>query len=130
MAFDSGGLGDLGWWDMASPDVIGGDGSDDDLQIIAQQCGEDAIRALYSECSNVGMQVLAAMIEPAVMAQVEGLPDGQEPSEDDLYDAIAGVHSPDTARSCMTAGIQMCIGILYQGLEVIRIHEAFEGETI
>jgi hypothetical protein len=124
--FDAG-LGEVGWWDAASPDVIGGDGSDDDLQLIVAQATQDVKNALESYASNNGMLVLANMVGEAAQEQLEGILNGDEPDVEELFNAIADVHSPGTARSCMTEAIESVGGIIYQCYEVIHAHEEAEG---
>lgn len=138
MALQTGGLGAGGWDADLSPDLLGamfgalgdiegGDGSDDDLQLMAEIAAEYAKQALYATCSNAGMSALASMIEPVIDDQADALPDFDEPNPEDMYEAIAGVHSGDTAYSCMTEGITAATGILFACLQTIIAHEAAEG---
>lgn len=132
-AFGSGALGgtSFGWEMYSDPDVIGGDGSDDDLQLIAEMAGKDARQYLRQTCSNAGMIALADLMDDALQGLIEALPDpdAPDPSPEPLYEAIAGVHSYPTAHSCMTEGIMYATEILSRGRAVIKLHESMEGSA-
>jgi hypothetical protein len=107
-----------------------GDGSDDDLDAIAQQAADTAKQAVLQTCSNPGMEALAEMVADAIDELADGLADGEPPDMEVMFDAISGVHSSDTARSCMTQGINRAGVILGQAYRAIQIHElAGEGRS-
>jgi hypothetical protein len=108
-------------------EAIGGDGSDEDLLEIAMEAADEAIAEVYSNCTNPGMEELAAMIEDAIYTVAEDMAAMQGPSSESLYGAIAGVHSEDTAYSCMSAGIEAAMGVLEDAWDEIEGHEAEEG---
>lgn len=108
-------------------DDLGGDGSDDDLHEIALGAAAEALSNLYDTCTNAGMEALADMIADAIMEQAEGMSEGSEPDEEALSQAIAGVHSPETAESCMSDGIESAFEALMDGWDEIVAHEAEEG---
>lgn len=138
MALQTGGLGEGGWDSDLSPDLLGamfndiggiqsGDGSDDDLQLMAQIAGEYAKQALRVTCSNSGMQVMASMMDSVIDEQADALTDFQQPDPEALLQAIGDVHSSETARSCMTEGVMAATAMLQGCLEQIIAHEAAEG---
>lgn len=106
-----------------------GDGSDDDLQEVAEAAAEMAKAILHSACSNAGMDALADLIDEAIDIEAEGLPDGIRPNSMLLFAMIHHVHSPATARSCMTEGIEAAVAILMEAYETIKAHE-IESEGV
>lgn len=116
---------------MTSPagaDDLGGDGSDDDLYEIAGAAASEAEDAIYGFCSNDGMLALADMISDAIEDQAAGMAEENEPDISALYDAIADVHSADTAQSCMDEAIQTAYEILMDAFDEIIAHEVDEGD--
>lgn len=107
-----------------------GDGSDDDLDAIAEQAAEEAIATLHEMASNPGMDEMASMMENTIYDMADGLTQGEEPDDSLLYADISGVHSDDTAASCMAEGIDAVIEILSEALETMREHEASEGNSL
>jgi hypothetical protein len=106
----------------------GGDGSDSDIEEIAQGAADDAYGAMLSYCSNPGMEALAELVGDEIDSQAAGLVDDAEPDLDGLISAVAGVHSADTAMSCMTEGCQEAYSILMDAYLEIIAHEAAEGD--
>lgn len=127
---NTGGLGEGGFWAANSPDVIGGDGSDDDIQLIAAQAAGDAILTMFSLCTNPGMVALAEMIADEIMSQAEEIASSEGddgPDREGMLEAISGVHSEDTARSCMSEAVDAAYEILADAAQTISEHEAAEG---
>lgn len=108
-------------------EVAGGDGSDSDLYEIADEAAATAIGDLLSFCSNPGMYALAEMISDAISGEAENMAQMNEPDIEALFGAIAGVHSEDTAMSCMSEGISAAFEDLMDGWDQILAHEAAEG---
>jgi hypothetical protein len=108
-----------------------GDGSDRDLDELIQQAIDRCWDWADEKCSNPGMQVMAQMCMPAVveMAEQMHIDNGcEEPQKEPLFDGIDGVHSYDTANSCMHETIDGWYKILFQAWEMIVAHEAAEGQ--
>lgn len=108
-------------------ETAGGDGSDSDLYEIAEEAAATAMDDLFGTCTNEGMYALAEMISEAIDEQAENMAQLGEPDIEALFAAIADVHSPDTARSCMTEGISLAFEDLMDGYDQIVQHEAAEG---
>jgi hypothetical protein len=115
---------------MADNDVAGGDGSDSDLYEIASEAAATAIEDLLSTCSNEGMYALAEMISDAIVGEAENMAQMSPPDMFALFGAIAGVHSEDTAMSCMTEGISIAFEDLMDGWDQIVAHELAEGNSL
>lgn len=104
-----------------------GDGSDRDLQELAQNAADVAINYLHDKAGNEGMSALANIVGDAVREIAGAMPDGEGPEIEPLFEAIEGVHSSDTARSCMTEGINGAYEILQMAFQMMIEHEAEEG---
>jgi hypothetical protein len=119
-----------GWWEDDSLDEIGGDGSDDDIQNIAAQAANDAINLMFASASNPGMSVLANMISDEIQSQAENIAEAEGADGADMdamLERIAEVHSPGTARSCMSESVANAFDILQKAADDIAQHEAAEG---
>lgn len=106
---------------------IGGDGSDSDLQDIADEAAAAAIGDMYGQCSNEGMNALADMIAEAIQGIADDMANKRAPDMQPMFDAIADVHSADTAASCMSEAIATAFEDLMDGWDEILAHEAEEG---
>lgn len=102
------------------------DGSDRDLEDLAALAAEKATEYLYEKSTNEGMRVMAEMIEEVIQGMAENMVEGDEPDPEPMFEAIAGVHSSDTARSCMSEGIYGAYTILATAYRMMVVHEAME----
>jgi hypothetical protein len=107
------------------------DGSDRDLDELIEQAIERCEEWADEKCTNPGMQVMAEMCKPDMihMAEQMHINNGcEEPEKEPLFSAIDGVHSWDTANSCMHETIDGWFIILHTAWQMIVEHEAAEGQ--
>jgi hypothetical protein len=104
-----------------------GDGSDQDLEELAQQAADLCEQIMDEKCSNNGMKAMAQMMQGKIQQVAEDMLGGTRPNMEDVWTAIDQVHSYDTARSCMSEAVSDCGELLNQAFEKMVEHEAAEG---
>jgi hypothetical protein len=107
-----------------------GDGSDRDLTELIQEAIDQCKEWADQKCTNNGMKVMAQMCETDMidMANKMHIDEGmEEPQKDPLFSGLDGVHSWDTANSCMNETIDGWFKILHLAYEMIVVHEEAEG---
>jgi hypothetical protein len=104
-----------------------GDGSDRDLEELADLAANLSEQVFSDKCTNPGMQEMGRMMMDAVNEQAQNMLNGDRPDPEAIWNAIEGVHSYDTARSCMTEAVTDVCELLDQAFEMMIEHEAEEG---
>jgi hypothetical protein len=104
-----------------------GDGSDRDLEELADLVSNLSEQVFNDKCTNPGMQTMAAMMMEKVNEQCANMLNGDRPEPEEIWSAIESVHSYSTARSCMTEAVSSVCQLLDRAFEMMIAHEAEEG---
>jgi hypothetical protein len=104
-----------------------GDGSDRDLEELADLVANLSEQVFNDKCTNPGMQEMGRMMMEKVNEQCLNMLNGDRPDPEAIWDAIEAVHSYGTARSCMTEAVTDVSELLHQAFEMMIEHEAAEG---
>jgi hypothetical protein len=110
-----------------------GDGSDRDLDELIQQAIDVCKEWASEKCTNNGMIIMAQMCETDMIDMAEKMHVDQgmeEPQKEPLFSGLDGVHSWDTARSCMNETIDGWYQVLMEAYHMIVVHEGAEGQGL